>query len=390
MADTPSEVTGSESVAETVPQSYWAIVRREFFRRRLAVFGLVIVVILALLAALAPLLANDKPLVVKYRGQLHFPAFTTYMDVVPIPPGIVRSLRRNFSIFAPHWPVLEGKTWKEAIVEDSGSDSTSTDLLPRGEWGWALMPIVPYGFDENDPKHRKKLPGDASIAGLKHWWGTDELGRDVLARMLYGTIVSMSVGVLSVSIYCLLGIIIGAIAGYFGGWIDLFISRIIEIVICFPTLFLILAIAAVFGNSIYFIILALGLIRWTGPARLIRGEFLKVKNSDYAIAARSLGLGSSRIIFRHLAPNCLAPVLVTATFGVAGAILVESSLSFLGFGVAPPMASWGEVGQQGRAYVSEGLWHLILLPGAATFLAVTAFNLVGEGVRDAMDPRLKR
>lgn len=381
-------------------QSYWSIVRREFFRRKLPVAALVVVVFLALLAALAPLLANDKPIIARYGGQLRFPAFTTYLDVLPLPPTMIRSLRRNVTFFAPHWPELEGKTWKEAIVEgaepasDSGPLSSAiergTDVWMSGDWGWALMPLVPYGFDENNPKVRKKRPGDPAIAGTKHLWGTDELGRDVLSRMLYGTIVSMSVGVLSVSIYCVLGIIIGALAGYFGGWVDLVISRIIEIVICFPTLFLILAIAAVFGNSIYFIILALGLIRWTGPARLIRGEFLKVKNSDYATAAKSIGLKPTRIIFRHLVPNCLAPVLVTATFGVAGAILIESSLSFLGFGVAPPMASWGEVGQQGRAYVSEGLWHLIVLPGLATFIAVTAFNLVGEGIRDAMDPRLKR
>lgn len=380
---TNAENSGSQ------PQGYWAIVRREFFRRRLPVFGLVIVLILTVIAALAPLLANDKPIIAKYKGELHFPAFTTYLDVLPVPPPLVRALRRNVTTFAAHWPSLEGQLWKEAMAEGIDDGTATTDVWVEGEWGWALMPFVPYGFDENNPKIRKRLPSDPKLAGTKHWWGTDDLGRDVVSRMIYGTIVSMTVGILSVSIYCLLGIIIGALAGYFGGWVDLIISRIIEIVICFPTLFLILAIAAVFGNSIYFIILALGLIRWTGPARLIRGEFLKAKTADYATAAKSLGLSPTRIIFRHLTPNCLAPVLVTATFGVAGAILIESSLSFLGFGVAPPMASWGEIGQQGREYVSEGLWHLILLPGIATFIAVTAFNLVGEGIRDAMDPRLK-
>lgn len=394
-----SETGPKEAVAA---QDYWAIVRREFFRRKLPVVALVVVLMLALLALFAPLLANDKPLIARYKGQLRFPAFTTYLDVLPLPPGMILSLRRNVTFFAAHWPELEGKTWKEAIVEGrSDVDFTeqdplaaplekATQLWHEGSWGWAILAPVPYGFDENNSKLRKLKPGAAELEGTKHLWGTDELGRDVLARMLYGTIVSMTVGLLSVSIYCLLGVIIGALAGYFGGWVDLVISRIIEVVICFPTLFLILAIAAVYGNSIYFIILSLGLIRWTGPARLIRAEFLKVKGSDYAIAAKSIGLKPSHIIFRHLVPNCLAPVLVTATFGVAGAILVESSLSFLGFGVVPPMASWGEVGQQGRAYVSEGLWHLIVLPGLATFIAVTAFNMVGEGVRDAMDPRLKR
>lgn len=371
------------------PQHYWAIVRREFFKRKLAVAGLIVVGLFALLAAIAPILANDKPVIVRYQGTTYFPAFTTYLDVLPIPESIVRPLRRNFTSLAPHWPVLDGHTWKEAMAEGLQGGEKVTDVHVEGDWGWAIMPFVPYGYDEVAPRIRKRLPSDPDLVGTKHVWGTDETGRDVLARMLYGTIVSMSVGVLSVSIYCLLGIFIGALAGYFGGWVDLVISRIIEIVICFPTLFLILAVAAVWGNNIYFIILALGLIRWTGPARLIRGEFLKAKSADYAIAAKALGLKPMRIIFRHLTPNCLAPVLVTATFGVAGAILIESSLSFLGFGVSPPMASWGEIGQQGRAYVAEGLWHLILLPGFATFIAVTAFNLVGEGIRDAMDPRLK-
>ena len=387
----------TDTVATQVQQGYWAIVRREFFRRKIPVAGLFVVLLLAFLAAFAPLIANDKPIMVSYAGHLRFPAFTTYLDVLPIPEGLVHGLRR-FPWLADNWPELEDQTWKEALAAAQGVEEgdaraqqlATSKLYLSGDWGWALMAPVPYGFAENHPKIRKKMPGDPALAGLKHWWGTDEMGRDVLARMLYGTIVSMSVGLISVSIYCLLGIIIGALAGYFGGWVDLLISRIIEIVICFPTLFLILAIAAVWGPSIYFIILALGLIRWTGPARLIRGEFLKVKGSDYAIAAKALGLRPRRIIFRHLVPNCLAPVLVTATFGIAGAILIESSLSFLGFGVKPPMASWGEVGQEGRAFVSEGLWHLILLPGAATFLAVTAFNLVGEGLRDAMDPRLKR
>lgn len=371
-------------------QGYWAIVRRQFRRRRLAILGLWVVGVFFVVALLAPLLANDRPIIARYHGHLRFPAFTNYLDASPLPPWLISSLRKAMpGWLAPVYPELEGKTWKEAMAGEEDDADKNISLWMSGEWGWALMPPVPHSYRGVNPTLVKKKPGDPALAGRKHLLGTDNLGRDVLARMIYGTIVAMSVGVLSVAIYCTLGIIIGALAGYFGGWVDLSISRVIEIVICFPTLFLILAVVSVFGNSIYWIIILLGVIRWTGPARLIRGEFLKAKTADYAMAARALGLPPTRIIFRHLTPNCLAPVLVTATFGVAGAILIESSLSFLGFGVSYPMASWGEVGRQGQMYVSEGMWHLILFPGLSTFVTVTAFNLVGEGLRDAMDPRLR-
>jgi peptide/nickel transport system permease protein len=163
----------------------------------------------------------------------------------------------------------------------------------------------------------------------------------------------------------------------------------IEIMLCFPTLILILALVAMLPPNIYNIMIALGFTQWTSSARLVRGEFLKLRESDFATAARAMGLGDGRIIFRHLLPNALGPVLVSATFGIAGAILIESSLSFLGFGVPPPTSSWGEILSQSKRYISFA-WWLVLFPGAAIFLTVTAFNLVGEGLRDAMDPRLRQ
>ena len=223
-----------------------------------------------------------------------------------------------------------------------------------------------------------------------HVLGTDDVGRDVLSRIIHGTVIAGSVGVVSVSLYVLIGIILGACAGYFRGWVDILLSRIIEIVICFPTFFLIITIVAVREPSIYNIMIALGLVSWTGVARLVRGEFLKAMNDDYVQAARALGFGHTRIIFRHILPNAIAPVFVTASFGVAGAILTESSLSFLGFGVAPPTASWGEILQQGRRYIQEDLWHLVWVPGACIFYTVTMFNLLGEGLRDALDPKLRQ
>jgi len=221
--------------------------------------------------------------------------------------------------------------------------------------------------------------------------GTDDSGRDVASRLIHGTVIAGSVGLISVGIYVFIGIIIGALAGYFRGWVDLLLSRVIEVVICFPTLFLIMMVVSFWrSQSIYLIMITLGLIRWTGVARLVRGEFLKIMSEEYVAAARSLGLSTPRIIFRHILPNAISPVFVSASFGVAGAILVESSLSFLGFGVAPPAPSWGEMLNQGKTYINEGLWHLVWMPGAAIFITVTMFNLVGEGLRDALDPKLRQ
>src|SRR3989338_4414652 len=184
-----------------------------------------------------------------------------------------------------------------------------------------------------------------------HLLVTDEQGRDVCARMIYGTRISLSVGFVSVALYVIIGVILGALAGYFGGWVDVLISRAIEVMICFPTFFLILAVLAFIGPSLYNIMAVIGLTSWPGIARLVRGEFFKLRRQDYVLAAKVVGAGPFRIIFRHILPNSMAPVFVSATFGVASSILVESSLSFLGFGVQPPTASWGEILSQSRDFM---------------------------------------
>jgi len=217
--------------------------------------------------------------------------------------------------------------------------------------------------------------------------GVSTNGSDVATRILYGTRISLTIGFIAVAIYVTIGIILGSIAGYFGGKVDLAIQRLIEIVMCIPSFFLILTVIALVGSaSIFLIMAAIGFVRWTGVARLVRGEFLRLRNQDFVTSAQALGYPTSRIIFKHILPNALGPVLVAAAFGVAQAILLESSLSFLGMGDAST-ASWGVTLKEGY---STGAWHLVLIPGCAIFLTVLLLNLAGEGVRDAMDPKLRK
>jgi len=226
-------------------------------------------------------------------------------------------------------------------------------------------------------------------------FGTDELGRNVFARMLQGSFVSLSVGIVAVSISLSVGILIGGLAGFYGErkllfvGIDTILMRFTDVVLCFPTFFLILTVVALLPPSIYNIMAVIGLTSWMGTARFVRAEFLSLRERDFVVAAHALGLPEWRIIFRHLVPNAMAPVLVSATIDVAYAILTESALSFLGFGVRPPFATWGNILADGRNYIFDAPW-LFAIPGTAILLVVLAFNLVGEGLRDAMNPRLRK
>ncbi len=221
----------------------------------------------------------------------------------------------------------------------------------------------------------------------QHWFGTDEFGRDVFARMLYGGRVSLSVGLVAVAISLAIGLFLGALAGYFGGWVDQVIMRTVDIVLCIPTLFLILMLITFIGPNLLNIMIVIGLTSWTELSRLVRAEFLTLRRRDYVSAAVALGVPDLRIIFRHILPNALAPVFISATFGVAGAILLESGLSFLGLGVQPPVPSWGNILTAGKDYITQA-WWLTLFPGLAIFLTVLGYNLLGDGLRDLLDPRL--
>ena len=241
--------------------------------------------------------------------------------------------------------------------------------------------ISPYNPDDIDRKHILVSPD------IRHPFGTDDLGRDVLSRMLWGARISLAVGFVAVGIATLIGIFFGAFAGYYGGWPERIIMRFIDIMLTIPTFFLILAVIAFIEPSIWNIMIVIGLTSWMSVARLVRAEFLSIKEREYVLAAKALGAGDFRIIFRHIMINSMAPVLVSAVLGIAGAVLVESALSFLGIGVQPPTPSWGNILTLGKDNI-EIAWWLSVFPGLAILITVLGYNLLGEGIRDSIDPRL--
>lgn len=329
-------------------RSYWQLVWLQFRKRKTSLVALAAVLLLFAIALGAPFIASDEPLLLHWRQHTYvFPDLVHY-----------RALR----------------------FQDNSSLRES-----MGAADWAIFPPIDHGPYENDLIARLKPPS------AEHWLGTDETGRDVAARMVWGARVSLSVGFVAVGIYLLIGVFLGALAGYYRGFIDSLISRGIEVMLVFPTFFLILTIMGIVEHTGIFAIMGvIGLTGWTQVARLIRGEILRIRELDYVQAERALGASDRRILWRHVIPNAIGPVLVAATFGVADAILIESGLSFLGFGTPPPTASWGELLTQANRYVSDpGAWWLTLFPGLAIFLTITVYNLVGEGFRDAIDPRLK-
>jgi peptide/nickel transport system permease protein len=243
-----------------------------------------------------------------------------------------------------------------------------------------LLPIhSPYGIDA-----AAVLQGPS----LRHPFGTDELGRDVLSRVVYGARISLWVGFVSVGIAILIGTLLGAAAGYYGSWVDGVIMRFVDVMLCFPTFFLILAVIAFLEPSIWVLMAVIGATSWMGVCRLVRAEFLSLRERDFVHSALALGGGSLRIIVRHILPNSLTPVMIAAILGIAGAILTESALSFLGIGVQPPTPSWGNILTSGKDNIQIA-WWLSLFPGLAILVTVLSYNLLGEGLRDALDPRLR-
>lgn len=332
------------------PQTYVSRVWAELKSQRRGIWGLRTVLALATVALLADCIAGDKPLYMQLDGQHHFPLLRDYA----------------VSLGLAQWPA-------ELVGADFAELNRRADR--------ALWPPIPYASTAVD------LTGNVFAApSARHWLGTDALGRDVAAGMIHGTRISLTIGLVVVAIQASIGILLGGLAGYYGGWIDILLSRVFELMLGIPTFFLIITVAAIFPPSIYAIMAILGLTGWVGIARFVRGEFLKVRSQDFVTAARSLGVSDARVMFRHILPNAVAPVLVSMAFGVASAILTESALSFLGIGVPQHLVTWGSILSESRA--STFAWWLAVFPGAAIFLTVTAYNLLGDGLRDALDPKL--
>jgi peptide/nickel transport system permease protein len=242
--------------------------------------------------------------------------------------------------------------------------------------------IATQPYDRVDPPNRLQAPS------AEHWLGTDDIGRDVWSRLVWGARISLAVGFVAAGVSVFIGTTVGALAGYYGGWVDAVLMRLTEIVMAFPTFFLLLTIVSVISRSIFNIMIVIGLTSWPSLARMVRGQILSLREQEFTEAARALGASDSRIILRHILPNAMAPVIDAATLRIGGAILSESGLSFLGLGVPEPYPSWGSVLNAGRSYLRMAPW-ITTLAGIFIFLTVLAFNYVGDGLRDALDPRLK-
>jgi peptide/nickel transport system permease protein len=344
---------------------FWGEAWRQFRRRRLAMLAVWYVAFLTVVAFCAPMIAGTKPIVCKYKGNIYFPAMGYY------------------------WP-----SWENPIfAKDKFRRIYPKNLKEKDPESWAIWPLVyqdPYRRVRDDewPGSPGNPTGDKGRPSQLNWFGTTQQGLDVFAVMVHGTMIALLVGIVSEGIAASIGITLGALAGYFGGWVDTLLGRILEVVMCIPSLILILALIAIIDKAtIWHIMIVIGVTGWTGIARLTRAEFLRLRETEFVAAARALGVGPLRIIFRYILPNALAPILVPISFGIASAILIESGLSFLGFGPPPPNPSWGTLLNAGRQNLQ--LWWLTYFPGLGVFFAVLAYNLIGEGLQEATDPRLK-
>ncbi len=420
-------------------QSYWAYVKRQFKKNKRAMFSLYVVGFLMIIAVFADFIANEKPLVAKYQGKTIFPIFKSYA----VGLGVSK------------WPKeLQNVKWSTL------------------DYDYAVFPPIPYTPQNMDYANTEVGPfGDQEVksARWRHLLGTDELGRDVASGMIHATRIAFSVGIISMSIATLIGVLMGSLAGFFGDTrlrmsrirfilniiffffgifyafssrsyafsdaaaisnvsllgqilisflifllimglanliaiplkkvpflgkrmsvpMDLTISRIIEVFVSVPRLFLIISIVAIIRNpSLAIVMVIIGFTSWMGIARLIRGELLRVRSLEYIEAAQALGFSDTRALLRHAIPNALSPVLIAIAFGIAGAILIEAFLSFIGIGVPAETVTWGSLLNVARSYTR--LWWLAVFPGFAIFLTITFFNLIGEGLTDALDPKLKK
>lgn len=399
--------------------TYADVVRAQFRKHRGSVFALRLLAVLFLVATYAPLLAHDHPIWTDLEGAPASPWLRSLFDPRAFPqevdvffnllmftlPAIAlvawraRGRARNRALAALFLLHVAGTAAVSAVREEWRTGHIDYARRVREADARALWPLLRHHpasarseFSLTPPLREgvpRKGASDSAEARPFYVLGSDGLGNDVFTRLVYGTRISLTIGVIAVTIYVAIGIVLGALAGYAGGAVDDFLMFVAQTFMTIPQLFLILFLMSVIDRpTIYHTMLVIGALNWPQVMRLVRGEFLRQREMDYVNAARALGLPPSRIMFRHIVPNALAPVFVSATFGVAAAILLESTLSFLGLG-DPSAPSWGQILNNGFENGRNGR-HLVWTAGGAVFATVLVLNLIGEGLRDALDPKLRR
>ncbi|MCG5535334.1 ABC transporter permease [Ectothiorhodospira mobilis] len=396
---TESASTGGIPTPPSARRSYAAQVAREVLARWGARVGLAWIGLLVLVAVFAPFLASSHPLLLVQEGRLSSPvlAHLGAADLALL-AGFVAAVAVAFG--RPPWSRRLAVVLAALLVGGGGGALflSPPDLVihaqyreaeARGAYDWVLRAPVPYS-----PKDYLRDRGDTGLQppladpAHPHWLGTDVNGADVLSRMIHATRIALGIGFVATGIALGIGVVVGGLMGYFSGVVDMIGMRIVEIFEAIPTLFLLLTFVAFFGRNLYMMMVIIGLTSWSGYARYVRAEFLKLRQQDYVQAAVACGLPLRSILFRHMLPNGVAPILVAASFGVASAILAEATLSFLGLGLVDD-PSWGQMLNQ-AVQSSTFNWWMALFPGGAIFLTVFAYNLVGESLRDALDPYLER
>lgn len=377
------------------PRGFWSRAWSDTFKNRRAKFSAVWVGLLIFLAVFAPFLASSHPLLLKQGGRWSSPLLRhlTAPDVILLVTFFVaiallrlrKAPRRGWIFVGVVIVTTVATSWAKSPLHVAPPPVVVYSQYREDAAAGRVEAVVypPIRFSPNDRQWDKRLdPPDS-----KHWFGLDANGADVLSRTMHASRIALSIGFIATGIELVIGILVGGVMGYFAGRVDLLGMRLIEIFEAIPTLFLLITFTAFYERNLYMIMAIIGLTGWTGNARFIRGEFLRLRNQDFVQAAKAAGIPLRSILFRHMLPNGITPVLVSASFGVASAILLESTLSFLGLGLVEE-PSWGGMLEQARS-AGRFVWWLAVYPGLAIFLTVFAYNLIGESMRDALDPKLR-
>lgn len=389
LTNQPAEGRGKRSFLQTAIHDTFS----QFGAR----IGSLWILLIAIFAVIAPYVASTHPIYMKTAGQWSSPMwrYLTPVDLVLSAIGLLILVLWITRFTTPGWAflivvaaaiVLTPLAFLFKQTPETINYQVYRDLERQGKLESVVRTIIPYSPTDrlrDMPEIRLTPPSD------EHWLGTETDGADLLSRMLHATRIALAIGLISTSIAILIGILVGGVMGYYVGKIDLIGMRLIEIFEAIPALLVLITIMAAYGRSIYLMMIVIGLLSWTSTARFIRAEFLRLREQDFVQAAIACGLPKWIVIYRHILPNALTPVLVTATFGVASAILTESTLSFLGLGLIDE-PSWGQMLNQARAGGQGFVWWMAMFPGAAIFLTVYAYALIGDAIRDAIDPKLRK